>query len=199
MAADFERTMAAMSEPFISREDLGEYLRRDLTTDEMALIAVDAACDVVRDVTHRGFDHVENDTVIFSGDGSSFNLLLPELPVLAVDEVRVDGEVYLDWNLRRGGILASTDGKWPEGDANIEVDYDHGYPPADLPRSVRIVALTVAARIYRQGIVRQETTGGVSTTYSVAGPIDLTSGERYLLAKYIVDRQDQIAQTPETS
>jgi hypothetical protein len=50
---------------------------------------------------------------------------------------------------------------WPSGRQNITVTYDHGYADADLPRDVRMVALSVASRIAVQGVALEESVGDV--------------------------------------
>lgn len=196
---------ATVSEPFISRDDLASKLFKapgSLDDDELALIAVDAACDLVRDECQQQLSRVDGATIIFSPDGDHRDLLLPELPV-EIDEVRVDGDVVLDWVLMKGGILRLTGeadwSSWPAGDANVEVDCDHGYLPDDLPRQIRLVALSIASRIYRQGIVRQQTTGATSVTYSVAASTDLSSGERIICRRHRVDREPTVDAVPAVS
>ena len=47
---------------------------------------------------------------------------------------------------------------WPKGRNNVEITYSHGYADADFPRSVRMVAVRLAARFYQQpsGVVLWE-------------------------------------------
>jgi hypothetical protein len=65
----------------------------------------------------------------------------------------------------------------------VRVTYDHGYADADLPRDVRMVALSLASRLIVQGPALQERRGDDSVTYAVANT-DLTNGERLILHKY---------------
>lgn len=186
-----------MDDPFITLEELGAYLSprapRDLTGDVLATLAIDAACSTIRTRAEQELD-LSDSTIAFSGDGIGRELLLPQLPVVAVDEVRIDGEVTLDWELRSDGVLRRTTPSvldpeypltpyaWPRGNANVEVDYSHGYDP--IPSDLRLLALTLAARAYEQGLARQESTGSTSVTYSVPSSLDLSSGELALVAKY---------------
>lgn len=170
-------------------DDLARYLSprapQDLSVDLLAALALEAAIGTIRLRTDQTIDLVELDTATFSGTGDRA-LILPQLPVVAVDEVRVDGEIVIDWILLESGILRLTAAAdwngWPCGDGNIEVDYSHGHDP--IPAELRLLAVTLAARAYQQGLARQESTGGASVTYSVAGSLDLTSGERTLLGRY---------------
>lgn len=175
-----------MPEPWITLDELASYLSprapRDLTGDVLAEISTEGACDLIRTRAEQLFDVVTDDTVTFSGR-DSHALILPEAPVIEVDEVRVDDEVELDWELTASGILRRTErGCWPYGDGNIAVDYSHGYEV--MPADLRLLALTVAARHYQQGIAKQESTGNASVTFSVAAAGDLSSGEMALVAKY---------------
>ena len=72
---------------------------------------------------------------------------------------------------------------WPAGRQNVEVTYKHGYTPAELPRSVRMVALHIASRLVIQGVAQYETIGDVQMRYGV-NATDLTDGERRILRKY---------------
>jgi hypothetical protein len=198
--------------PWISRDDLGDLLGEDLTTSDSALIACDAACDVVRTEAEQTFNVVNYDEIILDGSGTDA-LLLPERPVNGVDSVEVNGTAVDNWVLNSLGVLIRTESPtiedwgdwpylfrltWPSGRQNITVTYDHGYADDDFPRDVRVVALQCAARIYSQATsvaaagVESETLGSYSISYatnssssSANGDGDLlTSGERAILRKY---------------
>lgn len=191
------------AEDFIGVGDLAAYLNprapRDLSSDLLAELAVAAACARIRSETGQDLDHVLDDTVTFEGTGSR-ELLLPQLPVEVVDEVRIDDEVDLDWALASGGILRrvanGVAGEWPAG-SMVEVDYTHGY--VTVPAEIRLLALTLAARAYQQGLARQESTGSSSVTWSVAGSLDLSAGERSILAKYRHPKAPLVAGVPVSS
>jgi hypothetical protein len=72
---------------------------------------------------------------------------------------------------------------WPKGRQNVEVTYDHGYDEALLPRDIRLVALTIAARIVGQGLALEEQVGTTKVTYAAAST-DVTNGEKMILQKY---------------
>jgi hypothetical protein len=176
-----------MPDPFISAQDLTDYLGRNVTGDDGAIIALDAACDIVRDLAEQEFN-ARTSTVTLDGTGTDV-LLLPQLPVSAAGTVSVDGTAVTDYTLNGNGMLfrgsAGCDPRpvWPAGRQNVEVTYEHGYADADLPRSVRMVALSAAARIMVQGVAVEETVGQVRVKYAVAAT-DLTNGERAILRKY---------------
>lgn len=185
-----------MAESFISQQDLEDRLGRNLQADAGALFAIDAACDVVRTVTEQTFNQTVGGTAVLDGSGTDA-LLLPELPVSAAGTVLVNGTAVTDYVLDSNGVLyrrgplsgAGTTTTeeiprvWPSGRQNITVTYDHGYPVADVPPSVREVALSLASRLIVQGVATEETVGDVRVKYAGAAT-DLTAGERMILRKY---------------
>lgn len=182
------------TDPFISTTDVVDYIGRGGTTDPGMLIAVDAACDICRDIAEQNFN-ADTSTVTLDGTGTD-SLLLPQLPVTAAGTVVVAGGTVTDYVLNGNGILfrkaTGTDVDycdayrtltWPAGRQNIEVTYDHGYADADIPRSVRMVALQVAARIVVQGVALEESLGDNRVKYAVAAT-DLTRNELRILRKH---------------
>lgn len=181
------------SYPFVTQQDLSDYLGRDVTTDDGALACVDAACQFCRDIAEQHFNKVTNDTIHLDGTGTDV-LLLPEVPVTKIGAVAVTssaGEATTldatDYLLGANGTLfampTGTTGcsVWTLGRQNIAVTYDHGY--TDVPRSVRMVALSVASRLLVQGPAAQETVGPTSVRYGTNAS-DFTVGELAILRKY---------------
>ncbi len=184
--------------PFISRQDLTDYLGRNVNSDDGALIACDAACEIVRTFAGQLFNKVVGGTATLDGTGTDA-LLLPELPVSAAGTVVITAAgtttTYgtADYRLNGDGILFAgtaigplscawpSAGIWPTGRQNITVTYDHGYDT--IPSDVRMVALTLASRMIVQGVAKQENLGDQSITYAAAST-ELTPTERTLLAKY---------------
>lgn len=161
-----------MSElPFISRADLSDKLGFDVTSDDKALIAVDAACDTIRFVTGQTINAVNGGTAILDGTGTDA-LPLPQRPVLNAGTVIESGGTLTlgtDYKLGANGILYRLPGVmdsgwgteqcrsyWWPGRQNIEVTYSHGY--AEVPASIRGVALELASRLYGQasGVVFEQ-------------------------------------------
>lgn len=183
-----------MAEPFISRQDLSDHLGRDVTEDEGALAAVDAACEMCRTVAGQTFNLVEGDEITLDGGGVD-SLVLPEFPATAAGTVEVGEEAVTDYALDTiNGILYRTAGsatetnclppvRWPLGRQNIAITYDHGYAAEELPRDVRMVALSIASRLIVQGVAQAEEVGDVQITYGM-NATDLTTGEKLILDKY---------------
>ena len=185
-----------MPVPFISRQDLTDYLGRDVTADDGALAAVDAACDICRDIAGVPFNRTVGGTAVLDGTGTDA-LVLPIQPVTAAGTVSVNGTAVTDYVLKENGVLLRrgsltggstyySDGYpvvWPEGRQNVTVTYDHGFADDDIPRSVRMVALAIASRLIVQGVATEETVGDVRMKYHGAAT-DLTSTEKIILRKY---------------
>ena len=176
-----------MPDPFITRDDLSDYLGIDVTADDGALIALDAACDVCRDLAEQEFNE-STATVTLDGTGTDV-LLLHQLPVSTAGTVLVNGTAVTDYVLTDNGMLlrgsAGVDPRpvWPSGRQNVVVTYDYGYAPSDLPRDVRMVALSIASRLIVQGVAVEESVGATRIKYAGAA-IDPTKGEQLILRKY---------------
>lgn len=183
-----------MPDPFISTTDLVNYLGRGTAGDPGLIIATDAACDICRTLAEQSFNAATS-TVTLDGTGTDA-LLLPELPVGGAGTVTVAGGTITDYVVGANGVLfrkaSSTDVDyvdevrtltWPVGRQNIVVTYDHGYADDDLPRDVRMVALSIASRLAVQGPAVQEAIGDTSIRYGV-NATDLTNGEKAILRKY---------------
>lgn len=182
-----------MSAPFISSADLAAYLHIDVELEgDLAVIALDAACERVRGYVDQPLDVTTDTDYWLNGNGAEA-LLLPRFPVTAVSalsvytdrtdtapEVLVQNTDYvLD---AEKGIATRIDGScFTRGVQNIKVTYTHG--SATVPSDARLVALQVAARIYEVGQVENESAGGVSQTY-VQGAGNLTRDEKDVLRRY---------------
>lgn len=182
-------------DPFISRGDLAAALHRpegSLDDDDLALIATDAACGHLRKLTGQTFN--ENETVVNLDGSGTRSLLLPQTPVDEISSVLIDGEAIDpgDYIVTDAGVLRRTflDGRvaprwsagWARGQMNVEVTYSHGF--GEVPSDLRMLALTIAARIYEQNVARQETVAGSTTTYSVDAALDLTRTEKLIVRRY---------------
>jgi hypothetical protein len=176
-----------MPDPFIDAQDIVDYLGRGTITDPGMLIALDSACDMCRTIAEQDFN-AGTATVSLDGTGGDA-LVLAHYPVSAAGTVIVNGGTITDYMLSANGLLLrGTAGvnprpTWPAGRQNISVTYNHGYATADLPRDVRMVALSIASRLIVQGVAKSETQGDMSITYASAAT-DVTANEDRILKKY---------------
>lgn len=184
---------------FLTITEVGDYIGRDLSADDGAILAVSMACETVRSLTEQDFTPTVGATAILDGTGTDC-LLLPQTPVTAAGTVTVDGTALDsgDYSFTTSGELYRTDGTatwadnggypanpvayWPQGRRNISVTYDYGYA-GSAPDDVRMVALAIANRLITQGGATQETVGQVSKRYAAAST-DLTAGEKAILRRY---------------
>jgi hypothetical protein len=176
-------------DPFISTADLVDYVGRGGTADAGVLIAIDSACDIVRTISERDFN-AGTATLALDGTGTDA-VLIPNryLPVTAAGTVVVNGGTITDFVLNSNGVLfrgtAGVDPRpvWPKGRQNVTTTITYGYDSLDLPRDVRMVALSIASRLVVQGVASEESIGAVRVKYATAAT-DLTNGERRILQKY---------------
>jgi hypothetical protein len=176
-----------MPDPFIDASDLVDYLGRGTITDPGMLIALDSACDMCRTIAEQDFN-AGTATVSLDGTGGD-SLVLAHFPVANAGTVILNGGTITDYMLTANGLLLrGTAGgtprpTWPQGRQNVTVTYEHGYQTVDLPRDVRMVALSIASRMIVQGVAKSESLGPQSITYATAAT-DLTANEDRILKKY---------------
>lgn len=177
-----------MPDAFISPAELVGYIGRGDQADLGITLAIDAACGICRTTAEQTFSRSYGSTVILDGTGTDA-LPLPETPVLAAGTVSVDGTTVTDYVVageagllfRRAAETPYTTLEWPVGRQNVVVVYDHGYEL--IPPEIKMVALSIAARLVIQGPAIQETVGEDSMRYAVSST-DLTAGEQAILRRY---------------
>ena len=154
-------------QPFIGTNDLSDLLGTDVTTDDLATIAIDSACEIVRGYIDNQINLVEDDIITLDGSGT-YRLALPRPPVRSVLLIASEDEDTLaettDWVLEsiRTGMVRRIDRYWPRGFGNITVTYSHGWwieEPDDpeyepegferVPSDIRRVALEVSKRMFQ--------------------------------------------------
>lgn len=186
-----------MPDPFITTQDLSDRIGIDVTADPGAIFAVEAACDVCRDIAEQQFN-AGTLTERYDGTGSDA-LILAQRPVTKAGTVLVNGVAEPDFEFTAGGLLfRGTAGAgwfgggigwfggggrpvWPRGRLNVTVTYEFGY--ATVPKSVKSVALQIAARAVQQGPAKSETVGDVTAAFAVNAS-DLDVNELRILRKY---------------
>jgi hypothetical protein len=167
---------------FITAAELSDFLGRDVSADDGAEAAIEAACQICRDVAGQDLTEA-TETILLDGTGTDC-LVLPGFPTSSVTTVTVGGTADTDFVLGNG-MLFKQAGTWTKGRRNISVKYKHGYRTRDVPASVKQVAKAVAARLLVQAPknAMAEVNGDVSIRYATA-PTDLTANELRILRKH---------------
>lgn len=167
------------------------------TEEDAVQFALDAACAEIRTYLSQDLDLVADDEIVLHGTGTQ-SLLLPQLPVVAVNSVFIDAgedteEEVTDYHLDFSGVLYRRCG-WPKGYGNITVDYDHGYEeiPADLKNAALNIARSIAnpAPAAALGGITSESIAGYSYTRDLGAStatIDVSAYSR-TLDRYQVKR-----------
>lgn len=174
-------------------EELASYLQTTITEQadiDRAELALELAIGEVQAYTGQRIEYVGDETVTLDGSGSPV-VLLPEIPVVEVASVTLDGDVLdasgYTWDAE--GILRAG-GSWPSPPRTLEVIYSHGYP--EIPEAIRSVVLKLAARIYTSGEavaavaagIRSESVGSYSVTYADRSGASLEDADRAALDRY---------------
>jgi len=160
---------------FATSDELGDFLGSPIPAGRIsgADLLLDLVADEVRDYCHQLFDQVDNDVWTTRGNNSNV-LLLPELPVLELTSITLDGDTLeadndftlLDhgvlyrgvvppsvfpsgsWSFPGTGVLASFSqfsSAWSTT-STIVVTYSHGYET--IPGALRLAYLQAVARLY---------------------------------------------------
>lgn len=191
---------------FASQADLEAFTGQTFT-EARATLLLDGATAAIQEWTGQTIEAVSSDEVTLVGNFTR-RLVLPQMPVTAVDSVVVDGTTLTastDFTWQRHGVLwrpryAQPDAPsqrsfevlggayWGGPDREVVVTYDHGF--ATIPTVVESVCLSVAARssAMATGVVREQI-DGYAVTYSQTGsnqavPFVLLEAEMKLLRKF---------------
>jgi hypothetical protein len=176
---------------FITNSDLKAFMGYPSLEEDKADLATDSACDLIRGATGQSFAQVDGETVVLDGTGTDA-LLLPQLPVWEVTAVAVDGEELEaeDYNFTGAGLLLRLDADvWTLGRQMVEVTYSYGVET--VPAEIRALALTVATRLYQQGTAVSATVGASSVTFATDA-LSFTEGEKAIVRRYKLTRQDSL-------
>lgn len=187
-----------MTVPFISTDDLSDFMAQDLSGSDVAVIAIDSACESVRTFTRRRWNYVEDDVITLNGSGTD-TVLIPEWPVIGDVLLELDGTEVTDFVVQTSRLVRLAWTVWPLGIANLSLTYSHGYAvteadvdpdgPERVPSDVREVALAVAANLMSVSETRFHTISprdsvGGSTPVEGPGPVALTREQRSILAHH---------------
>lgn len=157
-----------MTQPFISVADLGTYVSQDLTASDLAVIVLDAACELIRADLDQFINLVLDDEVTMNGKDRSL-LILPEQPIVDVSEILVDADPLdeliegTDFRIvnersmleRLSSGSPGEDTVW-DSENSYQITYSHGWAVQEtevdvtsgifrVPSSIRMVALALAA------------------------------------------------------
>jgi hypothetical protein len=151
--------------PFISTGDLSAVVGQDVAGDDLAQIAIDSSCEMIRSYLGQRLNYLADEEVMMGGSGG-MALVLPEMPIVSITSITVDGTEETDFvYVKKAGLVYRGDSQtWPRGVANIAVTYSHGYAvqesdveldptddtplPDRMPSDIRRVALALAQRIF---------------------------------------------------
>lgn len=156
--------------------DLEAYLQQDLTdyaTEAQA--AIDQASGAVEAHCKRTFAQVVDDEITLRWRPS---IVLPDPPVSSISAFQIDG-VDATYDIDDSGRL------WAKslGDS-ITVTYTHGF--ATIPEPVRLVAIRIASRIFKNptGRTSYSVDGASYQSASDVSPRILTGDEMAMLRRY---------------
>lgn len=175
--------------PLAALEDVkAEPAAAKLSDARVAQLLATASADFRGD-THQFISRVTDDVIVLDGDGSTV-LLLPELPVVDVSAVVVDGtaltadEIKGIWTRR--GVLRRRNCKWPWAGQSVQVTYTHGLDPvpADIVDAIVGRVLDRAGKRFGRPVA-SATTGPLTVTYAPAG--GMTEEWARVVARYRVD------------
>lgn len=173
---------------FATVEELGDYLGGIPSDRENAAeLALASATSVIQDYVGQSLVYVEEDEITLDGSNTDV-LVLPQLPVVEVASVEIDGdeltedEYEVDFD---NGLLILDAGTWGAVKQSIVVVYTHGFE--DIPAGIRAVCLQAAGRMFAQAGIAQEQVGATSVRYGAVG-VSLTPEEKQALDRYRLRR-----------
>ena len=151
-----------------------------------ASLAVSAASDIVRQYLHQTVTLVTNDVVILNGTGTRA-LVLPELPVVAINTVTVGADPVLavsEYRESRGLLWRLNSAVWTR-EIEVVVNYTHGWAvvPADIKLVTARLAVAVAADTAATPGLRQESIQDYS--YSRGDMTSNVAGELAVIARRV--------------
>lgn len=165
---------------FASVAELKTFTQDSSIDDSFAELVLELVTDAIKTEARQQLEKIENDT--YSGQGEGEAILLPEIPVIAVSVVEVDGVALgaTDYELdKRAGILTRTNSRIWTG--LVEVTYTHGFDP--IPPTIKLICLTAARRIVRNPEGYHSAVA--DDTHLIFAPeLVLDEGERRILSRF---------------
>lgn len=169
-------------------EELRKLLRRGSIDEAAAAYVLELAEEAVRGYLDQVVDLVESDVATLDGNGRR-KLLLPELPVLDVASVAVNGVALdegVDYTWSTSGVLTRVGACWPATPRSVVVIYDHGYA-APVPKRLSTVAVQWAARVWARSVPGATSVriGDYAVTFAAAADVeDFTKTEQRQLRPF---------------
>lgn len=200
---------------FSTVDDLAIYLLRTSDAgnpftsaeEDQAALLLDEATSTIQAELRQTIELVEDDAAVLVGNWGS-TLVLPELPVVSIASVDIDGSVLAEdsgftwdgsrtlyrgnWSLLSGSWQPNTAESallyWGGPSAKVTVTYTHGWDP--IPPVVAGVCRAMVARAMPNpgGGVVSETLGAHQVGYgsaSLAGTVALMPAERRTLKRWL--------------
>lgn len=123
-------------------------LRRSGLDRDAADTLLAAASAAFRSETGQHISLIQGDEAVLDSSGACV-LLLPEIPVVGVSTVTVDGDAIDDIEWSADGMLR---GRWPRRYRSVTVVYDHGFSPVPQDVQEAVAERVAAAFSTRPGI-----------------------------------------------
>lgn len=173
--------------------ELAAYLSAEFdgALSAQAQLLLDIATAEIQGYTGQLLEYVEDDEITIDAPvGSDMPAFLPELPVIGVSAVELDGIAAEDFTFYTHGLLYRTNAAW-WSDAStarqkLVVTYSHGYE--DIPADLKGVCLSLAGRLLegKSGFtVDTEGNPANASTTTRAGAIGtFTDEERAVMDRY---------------
>jgi hypothetical protein len=172
----FTWTVGPPALPLLAAVDEFKTFMQDQSIDDaVATVVLTMASGAIRDDLEQEITFRAGDELTLPPDGHGV-LLLPELPVVAVSAVTLDGSAVVDPAWTRAGVLSGLLG------ASATVTYDHGHTV--VPDGIKAVCMQAAARAFDSPTqLKTENTGPFALSRVALG-VQLTDQEKRALDRY---------------
>lgn len=187
--------------PFATTDELADWLGYTITETARATLMLEVATGKIQSWTRQTIEQVINDAVELKGTWEPV-LKLPQRPVTAVASVTIDGTAltvtddyvvvkdelrrpnaeYHNWQAPSSDFYPFTQTGWGGPSAIVAVTYTHGF--ATIPDDVKGVCLSLAGRAFTNPEMAAMRTVDSQTFQYGPRHLDLTDGEKDVLAKY---------------
>jgi len=140
--------------------------------------AIQEATNAIREYCRQWLHPVTDATVTFDVLTPRYNLLLPQLPVVAITSVLENGVTLTapdDYTVTQDGqLLRHGGGRWTRGAGAVVVSYSYGY--ATLPEIIGDIATRAACRVFQAGLRTAQTEAVPGVNAQTLGDFSVTFG-----------------------